>query len=227
MATSQKEIDDIVRRVLKKLSGPQDEPCTAAEKTSPDELVLHEPVISAGLLTERLNGARRLAIAVGTVITPAAHDVLRQHEVEIRTYENSKPSNGSPVTIGIVSPQVATASLREMLKRAGIAVNIAETRDVYEMIETLTNEVVKQTGSGIMITDETAAALCIANRRSGVRAVQAQDVSSMRSAATAVGANVLAIDPQGMSGTSLTRLIKEFIVGGPYVCPEGLRRMLN
>ncbi|MGB6044953.1 MAG: hypothetical protein WBF93_17495, partial [Pirellulales bacterium] len=105
MATSQKEIDDIVRRVLKKLSGPQDEPCTAAEKTSPDELVLHEPVISAGLLTERLNGARRLAVAVGTVITPAAHDVLRQHEVEIRTYENSKPSNGSPVTIGIVSPQ--------------------------------------------------------------------------------------------------------------------------
>lgn len=227
MATSKKDIDDIVRRVLEKLSGPQDEPWSAPEKTTSDELVLHEPLVSAELLNQRLNGVRRLAVAAGAVITPAAQDVLQLHEVEIRFLESRKRSSDNCVAVGVVAAQVATATLRDILQRAGIVVNISEMCDVSEMVETLASDITKPAARGVMITDETAAALCIANRRTGVRAVQSQDISAMRIAATAVGANLLVINPTGMSSPGLARLVQKFISSGPYVCPEALRRVLS
>ncbi|NIP86143.1 MAG: hypothetical protein GTO03_11475, partial [Planctomycetales bacterium] len=46
------------------------------------------------------------------------------------------------------------------------------------------------------------------------------DLPSLRQAAPQVGANLLTIDPRGLSHVQLVRLITEFVNAGPYACPE-------
>jgi hypothetical protein len=213
--------------VLQQLSS-QEETCKEEKPCTPDdELILHERVISAALLGERLNGARRVAIAPGAVITPAARDVLRQHEVDVRTSEGQQAVSATPVAVGIVAAGVSPDVLRELLDRAAIASNFVEASTLSEMINKLGDYLVKQQSLGVLLTEQPAAALCMANRRAGIRAVQAEDVPSMRCAVAAVGANLLAVNPRGLSSASLLRVMQEFVAGGPYACPESLRSVLN
>ncbi|MDH3718762.1 MAG: hypothetical protein OES79_11640 [Planctomycetota bacterium] len=222
MIPSETVIDEIVHRVLQQLSGKDEKPCA-----TDDELILHEPVISAALLGQRLNGARRVAIAPGAVITPAARDVLRQYEVDVRTSQGQHEVPATPVAIGIVASGVSPTTLRELSERAAIAANFMEACELSEMINKLGDYVIRQQALGVLLTEQPAAALCVANRRAGIRAVQAEDVPSMRCAVAAVGANLLAVNPRGLSSASLIRVMQEFVAGGPYACPEGLRSDLN
>ncbi|NIP86142.1 MAG: hypothetical protein GTO03_11470, partial [Planctomycetales bacterium] len=101
-------IDEIVRRVMQQLSGEEEPPCS-----TDGELVLHDPVITAGLLDERLKDARRLVVAPAAVITPAARDVLNQQQVQVHTQDRPRPKGGRQVTVGLSGTRLAPASLED------------------------------------------------------------------------------------------------------------------
>lgn len=94
---------------------------------------------------------------------------------------------------------------------------------VEQTIERITNG----DRQGVLVTDRTAAALCVANRNRKVRAVQATGVERIREAVDAVGANLLVIDPRGRSQFEIARMIKEFDAAGPASCLEPLREALT
>jgi hypothetical protein len=59
---------------------------------------------------------------------------------------------------------------------------------------------------GLLLTRETAAAVCLANRRRGVRAAWAMDLPAAQRAVADVAANVLAVDPNPLSRFTLQRM---------------------
>jgi ribose 5-phosphate isomerase RpiB len=59
---------------------------------------------------------------------------------------------------------------------------------------------------GILLTAETAAGLCLANRRRGVRAALANDFATVEAALQSVATNVLVIDPVRVGNFRLQRM---------------------
>ncbi len=208
-------IDEIVRRVMQQLSGEEEPPCS-----TDGELVLHDPVITAGLLDERLKDARRLVVAPAAVITPAARDLLNQQQVQVHTQDRPRPKGGRQVTVGLSGTRLAPASLEDYLDRAKVTAQFVEACDLPGAVEQLVQGIETEQALAVLLTEQAAAALCLANRCRHVRAIQAADLPSLRQAAPQVGANLLTIDPRGLSHVQLVRLITEFVNAGPYACPE-------
>jgi ribose 5-phosphate isomerase RpiB len=80
---------------------------------------------------------------------------------------------------------------------------------------------------GLLLTRYTAAALCLANRQAGVRAVTAQDAATVRRSAKSVGANLLVADPEAGSLFALRQMATEFCRDGVRQCPEVFRKRLG
>ena len=80
---------------------------------------------------------------------------------------------------------------------------------------------------GLLWTRHTAAGLCLANRHAGVRAVLATGVSATAAAVSAVGANVLVVDPAVGTAYEKKQILREFCLGGIRECPEALKERLG
>ena len=66
---------------------------------------------------------------------------------------------------------------------------------------------------GVLLTGEAAAALCLANRRRGIRAALGSSVASIETAIASIGANLLIIDPAGQSAFVLRQLLRTWTRG--------------
>ena len=83
----------------------------------------------------------------------------------------------------------------EQLARSGLA----------SVIEELGDEVRKGGKLGLLITGAVDLALCLANRRAGVRAVRGAESECVRRAVESIGANLLVLD---LAGKSLFQQLK-------------------
>jgi ribose 5-phosphate isomerase RpiB len=79
---------------------------------------------------------------------------------------------------------------------------------------------------GLLLTGHVSAALCLANRHGGVRAVAAGDLPSMAAAVESVGANLLILDAAALTTFQLRQMAVQFCRGGVRQCPEKLRSRL-
>jgi hypothetical protein len=68
--------------------------------------------------------------------------------------------------------------------------------------------------------------MCLANRQRGVRAVSGADAAAVAAAATAVGANLLVVDPAAAGFFQLKQMAAEFCRGGVRACPAVFRDRL-
>ena len=80
---------------------------------------------------------------------------------------------------------------------------------------------------GVLLTVHTAAGLCLANRRRGLRAVTGVDVPAVATAAAAVRANLLVMNPCAGSFFQVKQMVTEFCRGGVRPCPDVFREQLN
>jgi hypothetical protein len=104
----------------------------------------------------------------------------------------------------------------ERLAQCGLAAAVDEIVDA----------VAKGGKLGVLITPQTAAAICLANRTRGVQAVLATRVDSIRTLRGTIGANLLAIDPTGRGTHELAGMIRAGATTPPH-CLESLKRRLN
>jgi ribose 5-phosphate isomerase RpiB len=86
---------------------------------------------------------------------------------------------------------------------------------------------VKPDTLGAILTRHTAAALCLANRHPGVRAVLATDIPAAAAAVAAVGANLLVLDPTAGTFFQMKQILSDFCRGGVRDCPEVLKKRLG
>ena len=79
---------------------------------------------------------------------------------------------------------------------------------------------------GLLLTPHEAESLCLANRLPGVRAIAGREAGQVAADATAVGANVLVINPKKIGQFAIRQMLDVFCRGGVRPCPEVLKERL-
>jgi pyruvate/2-oxoglutarate dehydrogenase complex dihydrolipoamide acyltransferase (E2) component len=246
MASSDLEIEQVVRRIVAQLAG-QPSAATDAGPRGPDKTarkpaqpqrntidriaVCNEHVVTIERINQCLAGARRIALRPDAIVTPAARDYLKEKGIGVgEPISNSGPGSVAGKAKLVVAPwkcDTDLAAVVSSMQRAGLDVGTISGNDLAQIVDELSQFVVADKGLAVLVTPQIAATLCLANRNNGVRAAMAANVAEVRDCIDAVGANLLAIDPRGRSIYELTRMAKSFAEAGPRGCPEIYCNKLN
>jgi len=222
MTLSEVDIDRLVREVLSQVAQPE------TAKPAAGTVSFGDRVISVELLRDRLTDARTIQVRPGAIITPAARDYLRERNIEVTSQADQPSAAGSPNMIfAAAAERFDLAALIPLLAGAAAEAEIVPTGAFMAVVKQTMERITSGDRRGVLFTEQTAAAVCVANRNRSVRAVQAGGCEEVREAAAAVGANLLVIDPRGRSQFEMARMIKEFHAAGPADCPEPLREALT
>ena len=185
-------------------------------------------VITLDHLEGKLEGVKQVAVPRRAVITPAARDELNRRGIAIGYAIAVQQSKPRPTVVwGQAETNYEAARLLDALARERISIESLAQSGLTQVIDELSDEINKGGKPAILLTAKAAVAVCLANRRRGVRAVMAQSVATTMQAVRAVGGNLLVVDPVGRSGFELKRLAGQFIAGAPYVCPAEYRGQLE
>ena len=68
-------------------------------------------------------------------------------------------------------------------------------QNLLEIVQKITHTIAAERRCGVLLTSQAAAAVCLANRRRGVRATMGYSLASAAAATAAIGANLLVLDP--------------------------------
>lgn len=234
MTAANVDVEQIVRQVLRQLQGTSAPAASAVAAPTPvsapapscGELRLGEPVVTLSRLTGQLEGIATVIVGSAAVVTPAARDLLKQRGIElIRQSANAKPPKGQ-VVLGVAETNYDAAGLARMLTQHGIGTERLAQCGLLAAVDEVTDAVARGGKIGVLLTRQTAAVLCLANRARGVQAVLATSVDAVRSARTTFGANLLVIDASGRGMHDLAGMIRA-CASIPANCLEALKERLN
>jgi hypothetical protein len=190
-------------------------------QTGTAELSIDEVVVSATVLADRLDGIGRLVVRRGSVITPAARDLLRERSIELSYRTETKTAAArNRLVVGVAETNYATTSLFNLLTREPLEIERVVATDLGAVVDELAEQLTKSMTLALLLTEQVACALCLANRIPGVRAAAASNSGEVTVAIQAIGANLLVIDPVGKSPFIVKQSIARFSKGGPRACPE-------
>ena len=230
------EIDRIVREVLAELttaSTPAPVPPKSPEppptiQSNNHELVLASRLVTMNEVAGRLAGVRRLVVRPGAVITPAVKEEIGKRNIQVIFSAASKDVPNGPLKLVIIAartkidPQPLSAALRN----DGIDVELHSSKCLIEATDRLAGEVKKPGTLGLLLTPHEAESLCLANRLPGVRAIAGREAGQVADDATAVGANVLVVNPKKIGPFAIRQMLGEFCRGGVRPCPGVLKGRL-
>ncbi len=189
--------------------------------TAENELTLNARVISMAELAGRLSSVRRLVVSRRAVVTPAARDELRAKGIMLVRGEACKPTaaKGLRVAMVVSGTDFDPAALVAALTGEGYSVDRTASDCLIAAVDQLAAEIKNAETLGVLLTSHVAAAVCLANRLPGVRAVAGANPAAVAADAAAVGANLLAVDPRAVTFFQLKRMAAEFCRGGVRPCP--------
>ncbi len=223
------EIERIVREVLAEMAGSFAGRQIIKSSSVGGELVLENKVVSVAELADRLSGVTRVAVPRGAIFTPAARDELRKRNIAIASRVSPVPGSATSHTlvVGMADTSYNPAALVQMLGSDRMKIERLPSVGLINIVEELCEHVTKGGTSGLLITEQSAAALCLANRQRGVRAVLGQSVSAVRHASAAVAANFLVIDPTGKGLFELRQMVRTLTQCKQNEYPPALRQKLG
>ena len=255
MADSSYDIDSIVRKVLETIrTGGADNAGAAGNAptraTKPraakpqaaqngSQLALTSQVVTLGQIEGRLEGVRQLVVPRQAVVTPSARDLLQEYNV-VMTYATGNKTNGMEKASAAGGPRLnlIAAIVRNVAGFDLDALARALAGDGIDVEQAASNCLIETTGRlaarfdddteelGAIVTSHPAAALCLANRLQGVRAV-CPAAADVLPAAKDVGANLIVIDPAARGVFQVKQMIREFCLSGRHTCPEVLAAQLG
>ena len=257
MAEMTWDIDEIVRAVMRRLAESPGAapplvcgPPAAVTCAQDDELSVTAAVVSLAALeaqlagrpadaaaarvvaptavAARLDGLRRLVIRRGAVVTPAVRDLLRQHGITLVTAIDSQSMGPGEVPLALMAATTTydPAALVASLARETTVAEIPAV-DLISGIAALADRVGCGGSLGLLITDQTATALCLANRDPAIRAAAVTDTAEVAAVVQEIGANLLLVNPAQRDTAALTAIARAFCQQGPQPCPTALRDALR
>jgi hypothetical protein len=233
----QPRIERIVREVLAELaadrsgeSPPMGSAAQGAAQTmsAGGELTVSSKVVCAKELEGRLGGVTRVIVPRGAVLTPTARDLLRDRKIAIATAvdNNPRPSQHGNIVIGVAETNYEPHALDALLTGLGLNTMRLPQGELIGMVERICQHVVEEQRWGLFLTGQSAAALCLANRRRGVRAALGSDVAAVAEAVRSIGPNVLVVDPRGQGTFEWKRIVHTWLQSDGH-CPPRLREQLG
>ncbi len=185
-------------------------------------------VISFQTLEGRLEGVARLIVPRGAVFTPAARDELRKRNVAVASAVVAQPEGTrGALVLGIAETKFEPAVLIDMCSTDAVTFERLSHMELIRVVDEICQEVVRGGKLGVLLTSQTAAALCLANRWPGVRAALGGSVQVVNDAVKSLAGNLLVIEPSGKSLFELRQMIRAWTRGGPRSCPAELRDRLG
>ncbi len=254
MAEPSIDIEHVVREVLARLgletessvdggspgdatgsSGPsppprrEPSPPQAASAENNGQLVVLSQVVTMAELEGRLGGIRRVTVPPQAVVTPSVRDELRRRNVSLVFDEPAAPTGSvsARLVLMVLGSRFDPAGLVRALQSGAIQLQWHRADCLVAATDRLADEVARPGALGVIVSTHPAAAICLANRHRGVRAVWGIDAAGAAAAADSVGANVLVIDPKAVSLFQMKQMIGRFCSGGPRECPAELRERLG
>ena len=243
MERLEEQIEQIVREVVARLAS---QPLTtqvvrsttgessrnsnfpATENGSTAAVEIESKVISLADLDGRLNGTKQLVLRRGAVVTPAARDLLRQSGVDVsyRVAEKRKDTARVGLIVGMTDTGFEPSALLSLLRQDGAMVEQIASSGLLGVVDEMTDHVARGGKQGLLLTGQTMAAICVANRVKGVRAVGAQSVRDVHAAMVEVGVNLLVVDPARLTQFEMRRMVAE-LQRGKRNCPPTLASRLG
>jgi hypothetical protein len=237
----QPDLEQIVQAVLAELERRQPAPAAtpatekpAAEqptpvRSAPRELTICSRVVSLAEIGDRLNQIRRLIVAPGAIITPAVRDALDDRNIEITYAASGRPTTTTGARLVLVAARTKfdPNTLAGTLTTSGIPVETQTSECLIRTTDQLAERVRNGATLAVILTPDVAAAVCLANRLQGVRAVSAANPTDALASARAVGANILIVDPASKGQYQLKQIITQFCSTGPSPCPNPLQAKLG
>jgi ribose 5-phosphate isomerase RpiB len=218
------QIDLIVREVLERLRQHAPEPLPAQS----GELVLSDRVVTLRTVDGKLDGIRQVTVSKAAIVTPAARDEFAQREIACVRRDEAKAK--SKVNQNAACCVVAATSAAQAQRASGLFdgnVAAVEAVTFVEAAEELCRRVAASSGWGVLFTDQPAAAVCLANRHSHIRAAHVVHPETARAITASIGANVFVIDRRGMGDAQVKRLIHAACEGRREPCPAELQAALG
>jgi len=230
MSSDATEIDRIVAEVLRRLEAQGRG--AAAASGSNGELTVEDRVVTMAVLNGRLDNVRRVAVRGDAIVTPAVHDELRDRGIELTRGVASSGASGNKSSAGVVRLLIAATPPCDAVPlvsaiRGEADVTTVPCNNVIESIEQLAASLAPGNCLAVLLTSDAEAALCLANRHRGVRAVSAQSASTVTQSAAAIGANLLIADPADRNVHEMAKMVRAFVRGGCRTCPGSLRTALG
>ena len=198
---------------------------SAPSASAPQAIVLTQKLIALADVEGRVPKGAAVTIAGKAVITPAARDYLRAQQARIETQAAAAKSSGASAARRSVSLAAAGSArngaarsvlvelpdrLASLLAKAGLAVERIAHVSLPGTVAELTENVALGGNLGVLLTDEPAVAVCLANRRRGVRAAAAANLEELEAAWAAIAVNLLVLNPRGTSSWQLMRLAQRY-----------------
>lgn len=207
---------------------PSSPPAAAVPEVGDGSLVINRRVVTLADLPERIKSVRRVIVPLGTVVTPAVQDELQQRRIKLVVGEPA----GAAVTVPRVILMVAAATydpaaLAGALEREGFAIEPRRIECLIRATDQLAADLASDATLGLLVTAYPAAAVCLANRHAGVRAILGTRAESVAGDAASVGANLLVVDPTGLGFFAIKQIASRFLRGGPRGCPEVFEKRLG
>lgn len=193
--------------------------------SAPKALVLTQKLVSLADVEGRVPKGGAVVVAGKAVITPAARDYLRAQQARLETQVANTNSGGAAtrrsVVLAAAAGSAGAAAYRAMLVelpdrlagllgKTGLTVERIPYVSLPSTVAELSESVALGGNLGLLLTDEPAAAVCLANRRRGVRAAAATSLDDLEAAWAAIAVNLLVLSPRGTSSWQLTRLAQRY-----------------
>jgi hypothetical protein len=198
-------------------------PIPSAVASQPDDLVLDESVVTLQMLDGRLKQIHRVLVRPRAVVTPSVRDELKKRNIRLEyRQEETVPtkSAGELLIVRCAQSPTAVETARELNTPDGARVIVCD--DLRSAAHTLASTVRDARRIGVLLTDETWLAVSLVNRSPVVRGACVRSVDEARAAITALGANVLIVDPAAVAGHVWNELLDVFRADLPRRCPGPL-----
>jgi ribosomal protein L12E/L44/L45/RPP1/RPP2 len=198
------------------------------EQEASDSLVINRRVVTMADLPERLAAIRRMIVPLGAVVTPAVQDELQQRHIKLVVDEPSRSaSKPASAVLMVAAATYDPASLVSALEREGFAVEPRRMDCLIRATDQLAADLASCSTMGLLVTAYPSAAVCLANRHAGVRAILGLRADTVAGDAASLGANLLVVDPTVHGFFAVKQMAGRFLRGGPRSCPEVFQKRLG
>jgi hypothetical protein len=238
MADGQHDIESIVREVLRRLlehdvrveseRKPETAPAAPSDQEQNGQLTIPDRVVTLATIQDRLHSMRQVVLQRGAVVTPAVRDELRRRRVAITYGCSASPDTSEcALLVGVAETNYRPESLVKVVESVAGGVKQIDADTVSEALRLLVPPVASGQSLGLLFTGQPAAAMCLANRNAGVRAVLGVGRPCVAEAVDAIGANLLVVDPARRSHYEMKEIVQAFSRPGRRDCPPRFQKLLE
>ena len=242
MAATTKDIERVVREVLAEFGVTQPPPAapqspktgtkppaaSGGAASADGQLVLCGRTVTMADLPAQLDGVRRVVVATSAVVTPSVSDELTRRGIGlVRADPQSTVPERPPVVVVSMDSPLDAELLVKALQADGYGVESRHADCLIRATDELAKDVAGGRSLGVLLTRHPAAALCLANRQAGVRAIRGTGPEGVSTDTAAVGANLLIVDTSSAGFFPARQMIARFLRGGVRQCPEVFRKRLS